>query len=64
MKVKDLLQALVKADMEREVRIYAVEVNPYNGMRDLVSSGYALKALEADGAFIIEAEWGSDDDEG
>lgn len=58
MKVKDLLQALLKVeDLESEVFVYSVDINPYNGMRELRDAGFAIGAYEGEGgALVIEGE--------
>lgn len=57
MKVKDLLQALMRVkDMEQDVFIYAVDINPVNGMHELREAGPAVGAYEDDGGFVIEGE--------
>lgn len=57
MKVKDLLQALLKVeDLESEVFVYSVDINPYNGMHELRETGPALQAYEEYGGdFVLEA---------
>ena len=64
MKVKDLLQALLKVkDLESEVVIHTVDINPVNGMHELREAGPAVGAYEEDGGpFVIEGEV-SDPDE-
>lgn len=63
MKVKDLLHALLRAkDMESEVVIHTVDINPYNGMHELREAGLAVGAYEDDGGFVIEGDV-SDPDE-
>lgn len=57
MKVKDLLHALLRAkDMESEVFVHVVDVNPYNGMHELREAGFAVGTYGDDGAFFINAE--------
>lgn len=58
MKVKDLLQALLKVkDLESEVFVYSVDINPYNGMHELRDAGFAISAYEGEGgAFVVEGE--------
>lgn len=65
MKVKDLLQALLKVeDLESEVVIHTVDINHVNGMHELREAGPAVGAYEDDGGFVIEGqmvdteEWG------
>lgn len=64
MKVKDLLHALMRAkDMESEVVIHTVDINPFNGMHELREAGPAVGAYEEDGGgFVIEGDV-SDPDE-
>lgn len=57
MKVKDLLHALLRAkDMESEVLVRTVDINPYNGMHELREAGFAVGAYEDDGGFVVEGE--------
>lgn len=64
MKVKDLLHALMRVkDMDQEVVVRTVDINPYNGMHELREAGPAVGAYETyGGAFVIEGEV-SDPDE-
>lgn len=57
MKVKDLLHALMRVkDMELEVFVHTVDINPFNGMHELRDAGFAVSAYEGDGGFFIEGE--------
>lgn len=63
MKVKDLLQALLRVkDMEQEVVVHTVDINPHNGMHELREAGPAVGAYEDGGGFVIEGDV-SDPDE-
>lgn len=63
MKVKDLLQALLKVeDLESEVVIHTVDINPVNGIHELREAGPAVGAYEDGGVFVVEGEV-SDPDE-
>lgn len=56
MTVRELLRAFSRVtDTEQEVIIHTVDVNPYNGMRELLEAGPVVSAYREDsGPFIIE----------
>lgn len=63
MKVKELLHELLRIkDMDQDVVVHTVDINPYNGMHELRDAGPAVGAYEDGGAFVIEGEV-SDPDE-
>lgn len=51
------MHALLRAkDMESEVVIHTVDINPHNGMHEMREAGPAVGAYEDDGGFVIEGE--------
>lgn len=57
MKVKELLHELLRIkDMDQDVVVHTVDINPVNGMHELREAGFALSAYEGGGVFVVEAE--------